>query len=76
MDGDMLMFNSFQKYLLKKHAKRSLNIWNIYKLRQKGPHFPDDIFKCMFLNESVWILIKISLNLIPRGPVSDIPALI
>ena len=30
--------------------------------RQNGRHFPDDIFKCIFLNENVGILITISLK--------------
>ena len=44
--------------------------------RQNGRHFPDDIFKCISLNENVWISIKISLNFIPRGPINNIPSLV
>ena len=33
-------------------------------------------FLLLFLNENVWILIKISLNFVPKGPVNNIPALI
>ena len=29
--------------------------------------FADDIFKCIFLNENVCILIKISLTFVPNG---------
>ena len=36
----------------------------------------DDIFKCIFLNENVWILIKISLKFVPKGPIINIPALV
>ena len=32
---------------------------NTLRPRQNGRHFPDDIFKCIFLNENVWISIKI-----------------
>ena len=39
-------------------------------------HFADDIFKCIFLYENVLILIKISLNFIPKGPINNIPALV
>ena len=35
---------------------------NSLRLRQDGHHFPDDDFKCNFLNENAWISIKISLN--------------
>ena len=42
---------------------------------QNGRHFPDDIFKCIFLNENVWISIKISLMFVPKGPINNIPVL-
>ena len=44
--------------------------------RQNGRHFPDDMFKCIFLNENVWITIKVSLTFVPKGPINNIPALI
>ena len=31
---------------------------NILWTRQNGGHFTDDIFKCIFLNENVWISLK------------------
>ena len=43
---------------------------------KNGHHFADDIFKCIFLNENVWILIKISLKFVPKGPINNIPALV
>ena len=44
--------------------------------RQNGRHFADDIFKCIFLNENVWIPIKISLKFVPKVPINNIPSLI
>ena len=44
--------------------------------RQNGRHFADDIFKCFFLNENVWIPIKTSLKFVPKGPINNIPALV
>ena len=41
-----------------------------------GRHFEDDIFKWIFLNESVWITIKISLKFVPKGPINKIPSLV
>ena len=38
-------------------------------------HFADDTFKCIFLNENVWISIKISLKFVPKSPIDNIPAL-
>ena len=36
---------------------------------------PDDIFKCIFLNEYVWILLNISLKFVPKVRINNIPAL-
>ena len=44
--------------------------------RQNGRHFADDIFKRIFLNENMWISIKISLKFVPKGPINNIPALV
>ena len=44
--------------------------------RQDGHHFADNIFKFIFLNENVWIPIKISLKFVPNGPINKIPAMV
>ena len=44
--------------------------------RQNGRHFPDDIFKWIFLNQNIWISINISLKFVPMGPINNIPALV
>ena len=49
---------------------------NTLRPRQNGRHFPDDIFKRIFLNENVWIWLKISLKFVPKGPINNIPALV
>ena len=36
----------------------------------------DDIFKHIFLNDKLWILIEISLKFIPKGPIDNNPALV
>ena len=41
-----------------------------------GHHFPDNIFKCIFLNENVLISIKVSLKFVPKGQINNIPALV
>ena len=43
---------------------------------ENGRHFTDDIFKCIFINENVWIPIKISLKFVPKGPINNMPALV
>ena len=59
------------------NACSAWRLWiNTLRLRQDGCHFPDDIFKCIFSNENVWIPIKISLKFVPKGPINNIPALV
>ena len=36
----------------------------------------DNIFKCIFLNENVWISLKISLKFAPEVRINNIPALV
>ena len=61
----------------------NISIWgrgtekvNSLRPRQHGRHFADDIFQWIFLNENVWIPIKISLKFVPEGSMNDIPALV
>ena len=49
---------------------------NTLQPRQNGCHFPEDIFKYIFLNENVYISIKISLVFVPVGPIDNIPSLV
>ena len=49
---------------------------NTLRPRQNGHHFADDVFKCIFLNGNLWILIKISLKFAPKGSINNIPALV
>ena len=48
---------------------------NTLRPRQNGRYSPDNIFKYIFLNENVWIAIKISLKFVPKGPIYNIPVL-
>ena len=49
---------------------------NILRPRQDGRYFPDDIFKCILLNENICISIRISLKFVPKGPINNIQALV
>ena len=49
---------------------------NTLRLRKKGRRFADDIFKCIFFNEDVWILLKISLKFLPKVRINNIPAFV
>ena len=44
--------------------------------RQNGQHFQNDMVKCIFMNENIWISINISLKFVPKGEIKNIPALV
>ena len=50
--------------------------FNTLRPRQNRYHFEDDIFKDIFLNENVWILLEISLKFVSRCLVNNIPSLV
>ena len=41
-----------------------------------GSLFPDDIFRCIFMNEKFCILVRISLKFVPKCPIDNNPALV
>ena len=53
-----------------------LILLNTLRPRQDGRYFADDVLKCIFLNENVWISLKIPLKFVSRGPNNNIPALV
>ena len=38
---------------------------------QNGRHLADNLFRRIFMNEKVGILIEISLNFVPKGPIDN-----
>ena len=64
-------------FVTKFHGVQPGNITLTHWGRDKnGRHFPGDIFKCIFLNENIWISIKISLKFVYQGPIKNISALV
>ena len=51
-------------------------LFNSLRLRQNGRHFADNVFKCIFLNENVWISLKISMKFVPKGLINNISPLV
>ena len=51
-------------------------VLNTLRPRQNRRHFTDDIFKCILLNETIWISLKISLMLVPKVLINNNPALV
>ena len=50
--------------------------FNTLRPRRNEQHFADDIYKCIFFDENVWISIKISMKFVSKGPINNIPALV
>ena len=71
--------NAFQNVICKMLAnvvRTQCASVNTLRPKQNGCNFADDILKCIFLNENVWIPIEISLKFVPKGPIDNIPALV
>ena len=49
---------------------------NTLRPRQNGGRVAEDTFKRIFLNENVRISLKISLKIVPKGPINNNPALV
>ena len=72
---DALVSRNDVKYKHDSHDKDSL-AFNSLGPSQSRRHFADNILKCNFLNENVWIPIKISLKVVPKGPINNIASLV
>ena len=44
---------------------------NTLRPGQNGRHVTDDSFKCIFLNDNWFNLIKSSLKFVPKGPINN-----
>ena len=68
----------YKDHLSVLNRSRSCHSRAINTLRpgQNGRHFADDVLKCSFVNENIWISRKISPEFVPKFPVNNIPALI
>ena len=52
-----------------------LCLLNTLRQRRYRQHFADDIFKHIFVNENIWISIKVTLKFaVSKGPIYNIPA--
>ena len=49
---------------------------NTLRPKQNGRRFANNVFKCIFLNENVWISLKISLQFFPKVLINNIPVLV
>ena len=63
------------------HRRTDLTLYvlkcvNTLRARWNCRHFTDNIFKCILLNENIWILLKILLKFVPKVLMNTIPALV
>ena len=73
--SNITLFWTLSSWTCRLHS--SVYRWlNTLRPRQNGRHFPNDIFKCFFMNINVWISIKISLKFVPMGLINNITALV
>ena len=60
---------AFEKHVnIRKHV---IVLSIIMHYSQHGCHFTDNIFNCIFLNENIWTLVKISLKFVPKDPINN-----
>ena len=66
-----------QPYGMPSHCQNQCwYIINILRQRQNGRRFTNERFKCIFLNENVIVLIKVSLKFVPKVQINNIAALV
>ena len=58
------------------HPDIHANLLTHLPLDKMAANLADDVFYRIFLNENVWIAIKISLTFLPKGSVDNKPALV
>ena len=70
--------NAFQNVVYKMSSFFVLTSLCVSTLRSRrnGCHFADDLFKSIFLNENIWILIEISRKFVSKGQINNISALV
>ena len=78
--ADLLLDNNqkvwFTVFTSNRLVKMGQSPVNTLRPKQNGRHFADDILKCIFLNENVWIPNNISLKFVPKGLINNTPALV
>ena len=74
----VLKMNRCCNIFILSHTNPAIQGWLINTSRQgqKGRHFAYDTFKRIFLNKNVRISFGIWLNVVLKGPVNNIPALV
>ena len=55
---------------------KQANNFNSSATGQNDRHLADDIFSCISVNHDIVMLMKISLEFVPKGPTDNNPALV
>ena len=56
--------------------RQDIQTFNSFPHGQYGRHSADDIFRCIFVNKKICIVIKFSQKFVPMGPIENNPALV
>ena len=56
--------------------KQAVLFDDIIEAQTNGHCFAADIFRCIFMNENIWLSINISLKFVPKVQINNVPALV
>ena len=70
-----IAYTNFEKSPWCQVASKDHNMLTHLPLDKMAAILADDISKCFFLNEYVWISMNISLKFVPKGSINNIPAM-
>ena len=69
-------YNIMRTYAFSYYVHGIMDWFNSSPPGQNGRNFTDDIFRCIFVNDFFFILIKISLKFVPNGSIDNNLALV
>ena len=72
----MYTSNSFNGIIEAEFYSGRGRYWIVISLTHWGRGKINAISRCIFLNENLWVPIKISLTFVPKGPINNISALV
>ena len=76
LHGDIVPQTCSGICIISSNFKPICKILNTLRLRQNGCHSADEIFKRISFNENGWIVNKIALKFVPKGPIDNKSSLV
>ena len=75
----LLQLSTYPEFIMFNYTRLAITgkvMPNTLRPKQNGHHFPDNIFKCIFINENLRICVQISLTFVPHGAIKTTPLLV